>query len=96
LLKKDKLTQYKVLQLEAVTRQKITAYLTQDKTAKELVRRMVAGIKTEHIKKLDNEHTGYNKETLKSILAHLATEYCKATVANQLRQMANSPNHGTR
>jgi hypothetical protein len=30
LLKKDELTKYKVLQLEAETRQKITAYLTQE------------------------------------------------------------------
>jgi hypothetical protein len=47
LLKKDELTKYKVLQLEAETRQKITAYLTQEETPKELVRRMVASIKTE-------------------------------------------------
>jgi hypothetical protein len=38
LLKKDKLTEYKVLQLDAKTRQKITAYFTQEKSSKELVR----------------------------------------------------------
>jgi hypothetical protein len=32
LLKKDKLTKYKVLQLEAKTRQNFTAYLTQEET----------------------------------------------------------------
>jgi hypothetical protein len=86
LLKKDELTKYKVLQLEAETRQKITAYLTQEgEMSKELVCRMVASIEMEYIKKLDNEYTGYNNKTPKSILAHLATEYCKATVANQLK-----------
>ncbi len=85
MLKKDKLTKYKVLQLEVETRQKITAYLTQEEMSKELVRRMVASIETEYIKELDNEYTGYNNETPRSILAHLATEYCKATVANQLK-----------
>jgi hypothetical protein len=84
-LKKDKLTKYKVLQLEAKTRQKITAYLTQEETSKELMRQMVASIETEYIKELDNEYTGYNNETPKSILAYLATKYCKATVANQLK-----------
>jgi hypothetical protein len=86
-LKKDKLTKYKVLQLqlEAKTRQKITAYLTQEETSKEIVHRMVVSIKTEYIEELDNRYTGYNNETPKSILAHLATEYCKATVANQLK-----------
>jgi hypothetical protein len=84
-LKKDELTKYKVLQLEAETRQKITAYLTQEETSKELMRWMVASIEMEYIKELDNEYTGYNNETAKSILAHLATEYCKATVANQLK-----------
>ncbi len=46
---------------------------------------MVASIKTEYIKELDNKYTGYNNDTPKSILAHLATKYCKATVANQLK-----------
>jgi hypothetical protein len=54
LLKKDKLTKYKVLQLEAETRQKIIAYLTQEETSKELVRRMVPSIETKYIKELDN------------------------------------------
>jgi hypothetical protein len=85
LLKKDKLTKYKVLQLEAKTRQKITAYLTQEETSKEFVRQMVASIKTEYIKELDNKYTGYNNKTPKSILVHLATKYCKATVTSQLK-----------
>jgi hypothetical protein len=46
---------------------------------------MVASIKAEYIEELDNEYTGYDNETLKSILAHLASKYCKATVANQLK-----------
>jgi hypothetical protein len=46
---------------------------------------MVASIKTEYIEELDNKYTGYNNETPKSILAHLATKYCEATVANQLK-----------
>jgi hypothetical protein len=50
-LKKDKLTKYKVLQLEAKTRQKITMYLTQEEMTKELMCRMVASIKTEYIHK---------------------------------------------
>ena len=81
----DELTKYKVLQLEAETRQKINAYLTQEETSKEIMCRMVACIKKEYIKELDNEHTGYNNETPKFILAQLATKYCKATVANQLK-----------
>jgi hypothetical protein len=84
-LKKDKLTKYKVLQLEAETRQMITAYLTQEETSKEIMHQMVASIETEYIKELDNKCTRYNNETPKSILAHLTTKYCKATVANQLK-----------
>ncbi len=53
--------------------------------SKEIVRRMVPSIEKEYIKELDNKYTGYNNKTPKSILAHLATEYCKATVANQLK-----------
>ncbi len=75
LLKKDKLTKYNVLQLEAKTRLKITTYLTQEETSKELVRQMVASIKTEYIKELDKKYRGYITKTPKSILAHLAIEY---------------------
>jgi hypothetical protein len=85
LLKMDKLTKYKALLLEAKTRQKITTYLTQEEMSKKLVHQMVASIKTKYIKELYNEYTGYNNKTPKSILAHLATKYCKATVANQLK-----------
>ena len=46
-LKKEELTKYKVLQLEAETKQDITAYITQEETANELVRRMVVSIETE-------------------------------------------------
>jgi hypothetical protein len=49
------------------------------------VHRMVASIETEYIEELDNKYTGYNNKTPKSILAHLATKYCKATVADQLK-----------
>ncbi len=53
------------------------------------MRQMVASIETEYIKELDNKYTGYNNETPKSILAHLVTKYCKATVANQLKVKAD-------
>jgi hypothetical protein len=84
-LKKDKITKYKVLQLKAETRQMITAYLTQEEMSKELMCRMVASMETEYIKELDNKFTGYNNKTQKSILAHLVTKYCKATVPDQLK-----------
>jgi hypothetical protein len=88
LLKKDNLTKHNVLQLEAKTRQKINVYLTQEEMSKESMRRMVASIEKEYIDELDNKYTGYNNKTNKtprSILAHLATENCKASVADQLK-----------
>jgi hypothetical protein len=47
--------QHKVLQLEAETRQKITAYLTQEEMSKEIIHWMVASIKKEYIEELDDE-----------------------------------------
>ncbi len=85
-LKNDDLTKYMVLQLKAKTRLKINTYLTQEKTSKELMHQMLASIKREYIKELDNKYTGYNSKTPQSILAHLATKYCKATVAGQLKK----------
>jgi hypothetical protein len=88
-LKKEELTKYKVLQLEAETKQQTDAYLTQEETAKEIVRRMVANIDADYIKELNNEYTGYNNETPKSLLAHISGSYCKTMVTNQLKADSN-------
>jgi hypothetical protein len=88
-LKKGELTKYKVLQLEAETKQQTDAYLTQEKTAKEIVRQMVANIDADYIKELNNEYTGYNIKTLKSLLAHISGSYCKTLVTNQLKADSN-------
>jgi hypothetical protein len=84
-LNKEELTKYKVLQLEAETKQQTDAYLTQEETAKEIVRRMVANIDADYIEELNNKYTGYNNETPKSLLAHISGSYCKTTVTNQLK-----------
>jgi hypothetical protein len=60
--KKDKLTKYKVLQLEAKTRQKFAVDLTQEVTSKEIMCWMVANIEKKNIKELNNEYTGYNND----------------------------------
>ena len=76
-LTKDQLTKYKVIQLEDKTKQKITAYLTQEETSKEIVRRMVTSITPDYIEDLNNKYTGYNNKTPKSLLAHISGNYCK-------------------
>ncbi len=88
-LKKEELTKYKVLQLEAEMKQQTDAYLTQEETAKEIVRRMVAKIDADYIKELNNEYMGYNNKTPKSLLAHISGSYCKTTVSNQLKADSN-------
>ncbi len=88
-LKKEELTKYKVLQLEAETKQQTDAYLTQEETAKEIVRRVVANINADYIKELNNEYTGYNNKTPKSLLAHISGSYCKTIVTNQLKADSN-------
>jgi hypothetical protein len=88
-LKKEELTKYKVLQLEAETKQQTDAYLTQEETAKEIVRRMVANINADYIKELNNEYRGYNNETPKSLLAHISGIYCKTMVTNLLKADSN-------
>ena len=47
---------------------------------------MVASIEPDYIKDLNNKYTGYNNETLKSPLAHIAGNYCKTTVMDQLQE----------
>ena len=88
-LKKEELTKYKVLQLEAETKQQTDAYLTQEETAKEIVRQMVTNIDADYIKELNNESMGYNIKTLKSLLAHISGSYCKTMVTNQLKADSN-------
>ncbi len=62
-MKKEELTKYKVLQLEAETKQQTDACLTQEETAKEIVRRMVTNINADNIKELNNKYTEYNNKT---------------------------------
>ena len=69
---KDELTQYKVLQLEAETKEATSAYITQEEVTKEIRRRMVASIEPEFIDELKNEYTGYTNETPQTFLAHQA------------------------
>ncbi len=88
-LKKEELTKYKVLQLEAETKQQTDAYLPQEETAKEIVRRMVANIDADYIEELYNKYRGYNNEIPKSLLAHISGSYCKTTVTNQLKADSN-------
>ena len=71
---KEALTWYRILQLEAKTKQAISAFVTQEEVLKEIGRRMVASIEPEFIEELKNEYTGYTNETPKSFLAHLAKE----------------------
>jgi hypothetical protein len=88
-LKKEELTKYKVLQLEAETKQQTDTYLTQEETAKEIVRRMVANIDADYIKELNNKYMGYNNKTPKPLLAHISGSYCKTMVTNQLKADSN-------
>ncbi len=88
-LKKEECTKYKVLQLEAETKQQTDAYLTQEETATEIVRWMVANIDADCIKELNNEYMGYNNKTPKSLLAHISGSYCKTMVTNQLKADSN-------
>ncbi len=88
-LKKEELTKYKVLQLEAETKQQTDAYLTKEETAKEIVRQMVANIDADYIEELNNEYTGYNNKTPKSLLAYISGSYCKTMVTNQLKADSN-------
>jgi hypothetical protein len=95
-LTKDKLTKYKVLQLEDKTKHLIIAYLTQEETSKEIVRRMVTSIEPNYIKDLNNEYTGYNNKAPNSLLAHIAGNYCKQQSQTSYRKTANLQSHGTR
>jgi hypothetical protein len=46
---------------------------------------MVANINANYIEELNNEYTGYNNETPKSLLAHISSSYCKTMVTDQLK-----------
>jgi hypothetical protein len=50
---------------------------------------MVANINADYIEELNNKYTGYNNETLKSLLAHISGSYCKTTIINQLKADSN-------
>jgi len=73
------------MQLEHETKEALAAYITQEEVSKEITGWMVASIEPEFIEELKNEYTGYTNETPKSFLAHLANEYCAATIDDKLK-----------
>jgi hypothetical protein len=83
--KKEDLTWYRIMQLDHKTKEALAAYITQEEVSKEISQRMVASIEPEFIKELRNEYTGYTNKTPKSFLAHLAKEYCAATIDDKLK-----------
>ena len=46
---------------------------------------MVASIEPDYIKGLNNKYTGYSNNTPKFFLAHIASNYCKTMVTDQLK-----------
>ena len=81
--KKEDLTSF-IRQLKAETRATLISYTTQEEVTKELVRRLMGSIDEMYIEDLKNKFTGFTNQTPKAMLAHLAQEYCKATITNKL------------
>jgi hypothetical protein len=50
---------------------------------------MVTNINAYYIEELNNEYTGYNNKTPKSLLAHISSSYCKTMVTDQLKADSN-------
>jgi hypothetical protein len=75
--------------LETETKQQTYAYLTQEETAKDIVRQTVTNIDADYIKELNSKYMGYNNKTPKSLLAHISGSYCKTLVTNQLKADSN-------
>ena len=86
-VKKEGLTRFVSMDLEAETKMEMTAYITQEEVSKEIARRMVESIDIEFIEELKNEYTGFANETPKTFITHMEKEYCESTIDDQLKAL---------
>ena len=86
-VKKEDLTRFVSMELEAETKMEMTAYITQEEVSKEIARRMVESIDIEFIEELKNEYTGFANETPKTFITHMEKEYCESTIDDQLKAL---------
>ena len=86
-VKKEDLTRFMSMELEAETKMAMIAYITQKEESKEIARRMMESIDLEFIEELKNEYTGFANETPKTFLTHMEKEYCEATIDNKLKAL---------
>jgi hypothetical protein len=86
-MKKEEITRFVSMELEAETKMEMTAYITQEEVSKEIARRMVESIDIEFIEELKNEYTGFANETPKTFITHMEKEYCESTIDDQLKAL---------
>jgi len=86
-VKREDLTRFVSMELEAETKMEMTAYITQEEVSKEIARRMVESIDIEFIEELKNEYTGFANETPKTFITHMEKEYCESTIDDQLKAL---------
>ena len=82
--KKEDLSSFCIRQLEAKMRAALITYTTQEEIAKEIIHSLVDSNHKMYVKEIKNKFTRFTNQTPKSILAHLAQEYCEATITNKL------------
>ena len=73
----DQTTQRELLRLQAETKKLQTAFELQEAVTNIGVQRIIDSVEEQYVAELNEDYFGYANQTIKSVLAHLRTKWCK-------------------
>ena len=73
----DQTTQRELLRLQAETKNLQTAFELQEAVTNIGVQRIIDSVEEQYVEELNEDYFGYANQTIKSVLAHLRTKWCK-------------------
>jgi hypothetical protein len=73
----DQTTQRELLRLQAETKKLQTAFELQEAVTNIGVQRIIDSVEEQYVEELNEDYFGYANQTIKSVLAHLRTKWCK-------------------
>jgi hypothetical protein len=74
---KDNTAQHKLLHLQADTKNLQKAFDLQEAVTNIGVQRIIDSVEEQYVEELNEDYFGYTNQTIKSLLKHLCTNWCK-------------------
>ena len=92
----DQTTQRELLRLQAETKKLQTAFDLQEAVTNIGVQRIIDSVEEQYVEELNEDYFGYANQTIKSVLAHLRTKWCKVMTKERTDARCFLPHVGTK